>query len=211
MVTMGEVGARAKQEEIPVQAFNERYFFRWCGTAYQTGMQRMQQMIAWMNVLRGIPPQQLDGRRLNVGPILEMGTEQIFGPEVGPRILIDERNLFHVEPADENLMMHNGLPAEVHPADDDQRHIAEHMRGATLTGDPMGLFRAHIQAHQQAMNQKMQKQLGAPQGQPGVPGGAAPGVAGTPRPGAQPGQPRPQGPAGMIHPDTVQDPQMGPR
>jgi hypothetical protein len=211
VVTMGEVGARAKQEEIPVQAFNERYFFRWCGTAYQTGMQRMQQMIAWMNVLRGIPPQQLDGRRLNVGPILEMGTEQIFGPEVGPRILIDERNLFHVEPSDENLMMHNGLPAEVHPADDDQRHIAEHMQGATLTGDPHGLFRAHIQAHQQAMNQKMQKQLGAPQGQPGVPGGAGPGVAGTPRPGAQPGQPRPQSPPGAVHPDQVQDPQMGPR
>jgi hypothetical protein len=214
VVTMGEVGARAKQEEIPVQAFGERYFFRWCGTAYQTGMQRMQQMIAWMNVLRGIPPQQLDGRRLNVGPILEMGTEQIFGPEVGPRILIDERNLFHVEPSDENLMMHNGLPAEVHPADDDQRHIAEHMRGATLTGDPAGLFRAHIQQHQQAMNAKMQKALGPPQGQPGqqgIPGGAGPGVAGTPRPGAQPGQPRPQGPAGMIHPDTVADPAMGPR
>jgi hypothetical protein len=151
VITMGEVGARAKQEEIPVQAFSERYFFRWCGTAYQTGMQRMQQMIAWMNVLRGIPPQQLDGRRLNVGPILEMGTEQIFGPEVAPRILIDERNLFHVEPSDENLMMHNGMPAQVHPADDDQRHIAEHMQGATLTGDPHGLFRAHIQAHQQAI------------------------------------------------------------
>ena len=214
VVTMGEVGARAKQEEIPVQAFSERYFFRWCGTAYQTGMQRMQQMIAWMNVLRGIPPQQLDGRRLNVGPILEMGTEQIFGPEVGPRILIDERNLFHVEPDDENLMMHNGMPAEVHPADDDQRHIASHMRGATLTGDPNGLFRAHIQAHQQAMNAKMQKQLGPPQQQPGqqgVPGGAGPGVAGTPRPGAQPGQPRPQGPAGLIHPDQVADAQMGPR
>lgn len=211
VVTMGEVGARAKQEEIPVQAFSDRYFFRWCGTAYQTGMQRMQQMIAWMNVLRGIPPQQLDGRRLNIGPILEMGTEQIFGPEVAPRVLIDERNLFHVEPSDENLMMHNGLPAEVHPADDDQRHIAEHMRGATLTGDPNGLFRAHIQAHQQAMNQKMQKALGPPQGQPGVPGGAGPGVAGAPRPGAQPGQPRPQGPPGMVHPDAVADPQMGPR
>ncbi len=212
VITMGEVGARAKQEEIPVQAFTERYFFRWCGTAYQTGMQRMQQMIAWMNVLRGVPPQQLDGRRLNVGPILEMGTEQIFGPEVGPRILIDERNLYTVDPNDENLMMHNGLPAEVHPADDDQRHIQAHMQGAQLTGDPHGLFRAHIQAHQQAMNQKLQAQMPKPQpGQPGVPGGAAPGVAGTPRPGAQPGQPRPQGPAGMINPDQVADPQAGPR
>lgn len=212
VITMGEVGARAQQQDIPVQAFNERYFFRWCGSTYQTGMQRMQQMIAWMNVLRGVPPQQLDGRRLNVGPILEMGTEQIFGPEVGPRILIDERNMYTVDPNDENLMMHNGLPAEVHPADEDQKHIQSHMHGATLTGDPHGLYRAHIQAHQQAMNQKMQKQLGAPQpGQQGVPGGAAPGVAGTPRPGAQPGQPRPQGPPGMVHPDQVADPQAGPR
>src|SRR6202790_1933247 len=211
VVTRGEVGARAKQEDIPVQAFSERYFFRWCGTAYQTGMQRMQQMIAWMNVLRGIPPQQLDGRRLNVGPILEMGTEQIFGPEVAPRILIDERNLFHVDPEDENLMMHNGMPAEVHPADDDQRHLKTHMHGAQMTGDPVGLFRAHIQAHQQAMQQKMQKAMGPPPGQQGVPGGAGPGVAGTPRPGPHRGQPRPQGPAGMVHPDQVADPQMGPR
>jgi hypothetical protein len=212
VVTMGEVGARAKQEEIPVQAFNERYFFRWCGTAYQTGMQRMQQMIAWMNVLRGVPPQQLDGRRLNVGPILEMGTEQIFGPEVAPRILIDERNLYTVDPNDENLMMHNGLPAEVHPADDDQKHIQAHMHGAQLTGDPHGLYRAHIQVHQQAMNQKMQAQMPKPQpGQQGAPGGAGPGIAGTPRPGAQPGQPRPQGPAGMINPDQMADPQAMPR
>jgi hypothetical protein len=211
VVTMGEVGARAKQEDIPVQAFNERYFFRWCGTAYQSGMQRMQQMIAWMNVLRGVPPQQLDGRRLNVGPILEMGTEQIFGPEVAPRILIDERNLYTVDPNDENLMMHNGLPAEVHPADDDQKHIQAHMHGAQLTGDPHGLYRAHIQAHQQAMNQKMQKQMGPPPGQQGAPGGAGPGIAGTPRPGAQPGQPRPQGPPGMINPDQMADPQAAPR
>lgn len=211
VVTMGEVGARAKQEEIPVQAFSERYFFRWCGTAYQTGMQRMQQMIAWMNVLRGVPPQQLDGRRLNVGPILEMGTEQIFGPEVAPRILIDERNMYTVDPNDENLMMHNGLPGEVHPADDDQKHMTVHMHGAQLTGDPHGLYRAHIQAHQQAMNQKMQKQMGAHPGQQGAPGGAGPGIAGTPRPGAQPGQPRPQGPPGMVHPDQMQDPSAEPR
>jgi hypothetical protein len=209
--TMGEIGVRAKLENIPVQSFGERYFFRWVGTAYQTGMQRMQQMISWMNVLRGIPPQQLDGRRLNIGPILEAGTEQIFGPEVAPRILIDERNLFHVEPSDENLMMHNGMAATVHPADDDQRHIREHMQGAQLTGDPQGLYRAHIQQHMQQMQAKMQQQQPPQQGQPGVPGGAGPGVAGTPRPGAQPGQPRPQQPAGAIHPDQMQDPMAGPR
>ncbi|QTO49456.1 hypothetical protein [Burkholderia latens] len=210
---LGELGARANLQVIPPQAFGERYFFRWCGTSYQQNLQRMQQMIAWMNVLRGIPPQQLDGRRLNIGPILEYGTEQIFGPEVAPRILIDERNLFHLDPQDENLMMHNGLPAEIHQADDDRAHIAAHLQAAQLTADPAGLFRAHIQQHQQAMQAKLQAQQAPkpPQGQPGVPGGTGPGVAGTPRRGAQPGQPRPQGPAGMIHPDQIASPMAGPR
>lgn len=208
---LGETGVRAKLDQIPVQAFGERYFFRWCGTSYQNNMQRMQQMIAWMNVLRGIPPQQLDGRRLNIGPILEFGTEQIFGAEIAPRILIDERNLFHVEPEDENLMMHNGLPAQVHPADDDRRHLQAHLNAAQMTGDQAGLFRAHIAEHQKAMQAKMQQSMGPQPGQPGVPGGAASGVAGTPRPGAQPGQPRPQGPAGMIHPDQLASPTAGPR
>lgn len=208
---LGETGARANLQVIPVQAFGERFFFRWCGTSYQQNMQRMQQMIAWMNILRGIPPQQLDGRRLNIGPILEYGTEQIFGPEVAPRILIDERNLFHVEPDDENLMMHNGLQAQVHPADDDLRHLQSHLNAAQMTGDPAGLFRAHIQQHQQAMQAKMQQSMGPPPGQPGVPGGAGPGVAGTPRPGAQPAQPRTQQPPGAIHPDQMASPTAVPR
>lgn len=209
---LGEVGARANLQTIPPQAFGERYFFRWCGTSYQQNMQRMQQMIAWMNVLRGIPPQQLDGRRLNIGPILEYGTEQIFGPEVAPRILIDERNMFHLDPQDENLMMHNGLTAEIHQADDDRAHIASHLQAAQLTGDQQGLFRAHIAQHQNSMKAKMQAQAGGQQpGQPGVPGGAGPGVAGTPRPGAQPGMPRPQGPPGMIHQDQMAAPAGGTR
>jgi hypothetical protein len=212
IANMGEVGTEKRLQEIPPQAFGERYFFRWAGTSFQMGMQRIQQMISWMNVMRGIPPQQLNGRRLDITPILEYGTGQIFGVEVAPKILIDERNLFHVEPSEENLMMHNGLAAQIHEADDDARHIQEHQQGAVLTGDPVGLFRAHIQAHTQAMQIKQQKAMGQQQGgQPGVPGGAGPGVAGTPRPGAQPGQPRPQQPAGAIHPDQMADPQAQPR
>jgi hypothetical protein len=52
----------------------------------------------------------------------------------------------------------------------------------------------------------------AQQGAPGVPGGAGPGVAGTPRQGAQPGQPRGgQAPPGAIHRDQMQDPRVMPR
>ncbi len=212
IATMGEIGTEQRLQEIPPQAFGERYFFRWVGTSFQVGMQRMQQMISWMNVLRGIPPQQLNGRTLDITPILEYGTSQIFGAEVAPRILKDERNLFHVDPDEENLMMHNGLSVDVHVADDDAVHIQKHQQGAVMTGDPVGLFRAHIQAHQAAMQAKQQKSMGQQQGgEPGIPGGAGPGVPGTPRPGAQPGQPRPQQPPGAIHPDQLQDPQAAPR
>ena len=41
--------------------WGEKYFFRWTGTEYLQGVQRMQQKIAWMNVLKGIPPQLLGG------------------------------------------------------------------------------------------------------------------------------------------------------
>lgn len=217
IATMGGIGTSKRLQEIPPQAWGERFFFQWCGTAYIMGMQRMQQMISWMNVLRGIPPQQLNGRKLDVTPILEIGTEQIFGADVAPRILIDERNLFTIDPEEENLMMHNGLEAHVHEGDDDAAHIQAHQRGAVLTGDAMGLFRAHIQAHQQAMQAKLQKQLGAqsPQGAPGMPGGAMgaprPGVPGSPRMGAQPAAPRPQQPPGAVHPDQMQDPMAGMR
>ena len=213
VATMGETGTQKRLQEIPPQAFGERYFFRWSGTAYVMGMQRMQQMIAWMNVLRGVPPQLLNGRKLDVTPILEFGTEQIFGVDVAPRILIDERNLFTIDPEEENLMMHNGLDAIVHEADEDAQHIQSHQRGAVMTGDPVGKFRAHIMEHMKAMQTKLQKQMGAqqPQGMPGVPGGAGPGVAGTPRLGAQPSMPRPQQPPGAIHPDHIQDAMAGPR
>lgn len=207
VMTRGENGARVVAEVIEPQQFGNTYEFRWLGTAYQNNMQRMQQQIATMNVLRGVPPEQLNGRRIDICPILEVLVEQVFGPELGPRILIDDRNQFTIPPELENDMMHNGLCIEVHPADDHMKHIQAHNEAGKLTTDPAGVFRTHIQAHVQAMQKKMQMQLGAmqqkPGGAPGVPGGAGPGVGGTPRMGAQPGQPRAQGPNGAIHADQM--------
>lgn len=210
VMTKGEVGVKAQMEEIAPQAFGERYRFQWTGTAIVSGQQMMQQQIAFMNVLRGIPPQQLNGRRLDVTPILEKMTENVYGPELAPRILIDERNLFTVAPDIENEMMHNGLPVQVHEADDDAQHLQSHMSGAKLTGDPAGRFRAHIAAHTMAMQAKLQKQQGAQPGQQGAPGAGPPGMAGSPRVGAQPGPPKgPQNPPGMTPPDQSQAPGRG--
>jgi len=209
----GPLGTRAAFSPIPPQQWGERYTFSWQGTEFQQSMQRQQQAIAWMNVLKGIPPQQMNGRRLDVTPILEAGTEMMFGPELAPRILVDEREMYTV-PADvEDEMMWNGWDVEVHPSDNDIEHLRTHMRAATQSSDPHGLFKKHMQEHAQAIIKKrqanQQPQL-PPPGQPGVPGapgGAGPGQAGAPggpRPGAMPGMPRGgQNPPGAIHPDAM--------
>jgi len=218
VISKGEVGVRASMITIEPQQFGERYHFWWAGTSFVTGMQRMQQMIAWMNVLRGVPPQQLNGRRLDITPILEFGTEQIFGPEVAPHILVDERELMVIDPEQENILLHNGFEVQVHPADPDPKHIESHQRYAMYTGDPKGAARAHIAKHVQQMQAKraaqaaqMAQAQGGPPGLPGAPGGAGPGIAGTPRMGAQPGLPRPQGPPGAVHADQMQDAAAMPR
>lgn len=210
VTSMGETGVRANQTEIEPQQYGIRYRFQWAGTSYMMGMQRMQQQIGFMNVLRGTPPQLLNGRRLDLTPIINAATENIFGPELTPHILIDDRNQFTIDPATENEMIHNGLATQVHAGDDDIEHIKAHMQAAQLTGDPVQLFKQHIQMHAAALQQKrqmammqQQQQQGGGTGAPG--GGAAPGIAGTPKPGAIPAQPRPQGPPGQIHADQAAD------
>lgn len=204
VITRGEIGVRAKMTDVEPQQFGERYTFQWAGTSIVLGQQLQQMRIGFMNVLRGVPPQQLNGRRVDVTPILEMTAEGLFGPEVIGKILIDERNLFTVPAEMENLMMHNGLPAQVHDADNDQQHIQAHLAAAQMTGDEQGRFRAHIAAHTMAMQKKILAQQ-PQQSAPGVPGGAGPGVPGTPRPGAAPAGPRPmvQNPPGMPAADQA--------
>ena len=207
ILTQGEIGVRAAVQKVPPMQWGERYFFQWTGTEFVMNMQRMQQQIATMNVLRGIPPQQLNGRKLDITPILEILTDNVFGAELSPRILIDDRNKYSVPVEIEDEMMVNGIPVEVHEGDDDQQHLQGHAVSGQASHDPAGLIRTHMQAHMMAMQKKREMAMGAQQPQPGaqgVPGGAGPGVAGTPRPGAQPQMPRPgQQPAGAIHPDAM--------
>ncbi len=203
---MGEIGIKAKMQQIPPSQWEEKFTFKWNGTAFQMTLQRLQQQIAAVNVARGIPPELLGGKRLDLSPVIERLFENTFGPELTPHILIDERDLFTVDPDEENTIMFNNMAVNVHPADDDPRHILSHQKAAISTGDPNGKLRAHIAAHVMQLNAKRQKQQAAMKGEPGVPGGAGPGVAGTPRIGAQPGQPRPQGPPGSVHRDQAADP-----
>ena len=199
VLQQGEIGVQASVQQIPPQQWGERYFFQWAGTNFIKNMAMMQQQIATMNVLRGIPPQQLNGRKLDITPIIESLVENVFGAELGARILIDDRNKYSVPPQVEDEMLYNGIMVMVHEGDDDAKHIQDHQASAQSTGDPTGQIRTHIQMHMKQMEQKRQMAVGQQQGQPGVPGGASAGVAGTPRIGAQPAPQRPvQNPPGAI-------------
>lgn len=202
----GEHGMQARIEKIPPQQAGHRYWFKWLGADKAMGAQNNQQLISWMNVLRGLPPNVLNGRKLDLGPMIDFLNEAICGPTMAQNVLIDERHRISVPPDMENEFMVNNLPAFVSPLDDDVEHIREHQKAAQMTGDPNGQFRLHIQEHIKAIQQKQQEQQ--PKGTPGIPGGAGPGVAGTPRPGAVPVPPRGgQNPPGAINRDSMQDAQ----
>jgi len=212
-------------ETIPPVQMDRRYQFRWFGVEAARSAQQIQQGIAAMNVIRGIPPQQLGGYRVNLVPVITQLVENTYGPRLAPLIFVAPEQQLPVPVDQENSLLANGFEVPTHPQDDDQQHIRGH--GQLLmqlqaqgggVGGAVKKIQTHIWKHMQQMQAKQQAQMQAmqQQGMPGVPGGqmggqAQPGVAGTPRIGAQPGTPRPQGPPGMIAPDQLRDPSMMPR
>lgn len=203
-VKWGEHGQRASMERIPVQQWNERYYFHWTGTDQIAGPQRIQQLISGVNVFRGLPPQVLNGRKLDLGPAIDQLAQLMFGPTLSGQILIDQRHQWTVDPKMENEMLANGFDVPVSPFDDMQEHLRVHEQAAHATSDPQGTFRRHIMQHIQAMQAELQKQQGGTPGAPG--GGGQPGIAGTPRPGAVPAPQRNgQQPPGGMHADQMPD------
>ena len=200
----GTLGREAAMQEIkPIQMGN-RVSYQWLGVEAARNAQQMQQQIAAINVIRGVPPEMYQGHVLDLSPVISMMLESVFGPRITPRIFKDIRYQLSQDPEQENEMMIAGMPAFVHPLDDHKQHIAVHMKGLPL--DPSENIKGHIQQHMQAMTAALtaQSQAMMPKGQQGGPGGGGPGVAGQPRPGAQPMAPRGgQNPPGAIHQDRM--------
>ena len=204
----GQMGLRMNMEDVPPLQIDRRFEFRWFGVEAARNTQMMQQQIAAVNVVKGIPPDQYKGYTLNLVPVISQLIENSFGPRLGPEIFKDIKSQLTIPPEMENDYLIEGLALPVHELDEDQQHMQIHLR-AMQDGDPSGAVREHMFYHRVQMQKKMQMAMASMQqmqrpGVPGSPGGAGPGVAGTPRPGAQAGLPRPQGPPGMVHPDQMQ-------
>ncbi len=217
----GKMGLEAQMESVPPTQFDTRYTYKWFGVEQARSAQQIQQQIAMVNVLRGIPPQQMNGYKLNIAPLAVQLAENAFGPRLAPMVLVSPEQQMPVPVEQENSLLLSGFEVPTHEMDDDQQHIQGH---ATILQDAEGKnapnakkTQAHIWAHMQQMQLKQQAQMQAGQGEPGIPGGAMggqpqPGVAGTPRQGAQPAQATGgQGPPGMIPHDQLKDPSVPPR
>lgn len=209
----GDLGRLAIMEEIPLLQSGRHYIFKWFGAEANRSIQQVQQMIAAMNVFKGVPPEQLNGRKFDAGPILDHIALTAFGPRIAPHVLIDQRHQLSVAPEEENQMLANNFAVAVNPMDDDVGHMKSHHQEMLNSGDAAGFFRTHIIQHMQQAQAKALAAAGAGKGAPGTPGaGGQPGSPGSPRPGAMPGPAKPvQAPAGAIHQDQMSDPNRVPR
>lgn len=200
----GMLGRKPEIEEIPLLQMDRRYQFLWLGVESARNMGQMQQQIAFINVLKGIPPQAYQGYKLDIAPSIVSMAEAVFGPRLAPITFVDVKDQISVDPQKENVYMLQGVAAWVHPMDDHQKHLKAH--GEALKADRSGIIQQHMAMHQSALQGQMQAQAEQmqPKGQPGSPGGAGKGAAGTPRPGAQPRPQRPaQAPPGAMHKDQI--------
>lgn len=192
----GPVGIQAEMQAVPPVGVDTHYTFKWYGTEGNKSAQQIQQMISMLNVMKSLPPDMLNGRKIDAGPIIEQAANVTFGPRVAPKVLIDQTHMLSMPADQENHMIVNGFSPLVQPMDKDQEHIQSHMQAAQMTGDPTGEFRVHIQNHMLQLQQKSPP----PQGQAGPP----PGAGGGPRPGSQVQSPTGgQQPAGAVRPDNM--------
>lgn len=204
----GQFGMQATMDQVPPFSTRERYEFRWYGTEGFKAQQQVQSMISWANVLKEIPPQLLNGRKLDLGPLAEYISEVTFGPRIAPYVLIDQRHQLTMDPEMENKLMEHKFPVQVHEMDNDQEHLMKHFQHFekalnlppehTSTSEIIRLVKGHMMEHIKAAKAKAAQAMGS---QPGQMGG---GAQGGPRPGAIPqAPPGGQQPPGAVHKDQM--------
>ena len=212
----GQMGQKANMQEIPPIQMDKRYVFTWSGVEQAKNAQMIQQQIAMMNVLRGIPPEQMKGYQINLVPVIQNAVESAFGPQLGPLVFVSPQDQAPVPAMTENELLAAGFDVPTHPQDDDAMHIQAHMTllqpqaGATGGISNKKKIQQHIMLHVQ---QQAQKQAAALQAQQAAVMGAAggpPGLGGPPAAAGQPGMvPGAVGVPGGAGPGVAGTPRQG--
>ena len=186
--SFGALGNKTAMQDVEPQQSGKRFEFKWFGVEAARNAAQMQQQIAGINVIKGIPPEMYAGYKLALAPMIMQMAEGLFGPRLAPQVFVEIAEL-SVDPNTENEMLVHGFEVEVHPGDNDMEHMQAHMQ-VMAQGDLHGTIRKHLGKHQQQMMAKAQaQQQQAPGGgPPQQPGGNA-GGGRPPQSGAQPGMP----------------------
>ncbi len=205
----GEMGMQSSMEMAPPLQNGGNLQYRWIGVEATRSAQMIQQKIAALNMIRGLPPQMYPDYTFDAQPIILDLVESTFGAQQGRLVLKDMRSMMGVDPQVENGILDLGMNAPVHPMDNDMQHMQVHKQSIEQEGDLFGMKVIHMKQHEQAAMQKMQAQKAAmdPNG-----GQQQPGAPNPTQPGAQPMAPQGvQGPPGMIPQDQLRDPAAMPR
>lgn len=202
----GQMGVQAEMRRIAPIQIDRGYQFRWYGVEAGRTVQQVQQQIAMINVVRGVPPQLYPGYELDIRPAMVQLLENAFGPRLAPLMFKDMRSQLSLNPELENGLLIEGVEMPVHPLDDHAAHMRAHVKAIQETGDPRGTLRVHLLQHQKQMAEMAAARAQQMGSMPGGPG------AGPPQMGAQPDMIRNvQNPPGAVPVDNMQDPGVMPR
>ena len=194
----GHMGMRANMETVPPLQLGTRYNYLWYGVEQARDAAAKQQQIALLNVVMGIPPDKLPGRKLNLVPAIDAAIASAFNSKLAPYIFEDVTKQLSFPAEQENQLLAEGHHWLVSPLDDDMKHMQVHVQFAQENGDPHGTIAQHTALHRMAQVMKAVQQA---QMQGGG-GGGPPG--GGPKPGGQVAPPRQQKQApGAIHSDQM--------
>jgi hypothetical protein len=103
----GELGVRAKMETVEPIQLNNRWEYTWLGVEQARNAAQLQQQIAGMNVLKGIPPADVPkGYRMNLSPLMTQMSQPVRAA-LAPQVL--QEDAITVDPVIENGMLENGF------------------------------------------------------------------------------------------------------
>lgn len=192
---LGRKGAPLLQKKVGIEDIIGDFEFKWLGSTSSRNRQVVgQQMINFLNIARGFPPEVIQG--LNWQWLIKKIWVEAFGMRGGEELFSPGGAAYSIDPQLEYQLAMQDREIKVSVVDDHSAHLKQHYLDRRLIPDDETLikFDAHIQGHisaisaaieQQKQQQQMQQMM-AMQDMVGSSGGKSSGGDGGPRPQNQP-------------------------
>jgi hypothetical protein len=162
---LGRRGAPLLQKEVGIEDIIGNYEFNWLGSIASKNRQILgQQMINFLNIARGLPPEVL--QQLNWQWLVKKIWTEGLGLKDAPEMFNPNGYTFSVDPELEFRLNHENREIKVSPGDDNQKHLKQHYLDRAEIKDEQELERwdKHIEDTTKALQAQIaqveqQKQL----------------------------------------------------